>query len=410
VNDPIATLLGELDAPVPPRQAFGQGLWGRVRMELEAGEPGTRQARRRAAGARRGRRSRLRVVLVAIAVLLVLASAATATYVAVSDGGGNAPGLLDSPSNGPASLMGIDVEGQVHTIWHCPSGTFCGDVKSVAWAPDGRRVAIALTEFGGRSPYPGLHVIDTVSGRDTKLFGLTPLLVAPPGSTSHRKAAKRAYENAIATFGCLDPDELAWSPDGSRIAYVCIFGRHGRIVSEIHVVNADGTHPRRLRTGVNAAWPSWSPSGSRMAFSTDSTPLVKVKNTGAHWNGVRRSIIYAIDLTGAHRRRLAFGAAPAWSPDGSAIAYRSACGGRIRLVAPDGADLTPEDVSARCPGIGPAGWPTWGPGHRLAIGTPSYVYLIDADGRNLQRLNASSVGFGTGSLRPIWQPAAPARS
>jgi hypothetical protein len=70
-----------------------------------------------------------------------------------------------------------------------------------------------------------------------------------------------------------------------------------------------------------------------------------------------------------------------------------------------GDDLTPASAPARCPGIGPAGWPAWGPGgRRLAIGTPSNVYLIDAD-RNLQRLNPSSPGFGVGGLRPIWQPS-----
>jgi dipeptidyl aminopeptidase/acylaminoacyl peptidase len=241
-----------------------------------------------------------RRALVALALLLVLASAATATYVVVTDGGGNAPSLLDSPSNGPASLSGIDADGQVQVIWRCPHGTFCGEVTSVAWAPDGWHVALALTEVGLHSPYPGLHVIDTVSGRDTKLFGLSPLLVAPAGSVAHRRAADRAYARAIATFGCLTPDELAWSPDGSQIAYVCAFGLHGRLVSQIHVVNADGTHPRLLRTGTNAAWPSWSPTGSRIAFSTASKPLTK--GAGGHWDRATRSIVYTVDRAGARAR------------------------------------------------------------------------------------------------------------
>jgi Tol biopolymer transport system component len=408
--DDLAARLAELEAPVEPRAAFADDLQARLLLALAADAPAAplRSALAERGAARRRPRSRVRAAFIAVALLLVLASAATATYVVVRDAGGDSPSLINSPSNGVASLTMIDADGSKQTVWRCPHGEFCGDVTSVAWSPDGTRVAIALGEIGGHSVYPGLHVIDVGSGRDVKLVGLTPFLLAPAGSAQHARAQRSAFRKVIAAYGCLTPDQLAWSPDGTRIAYACALGLNARTVSDIHIMQADGTHPYRLRTGTHvAAWPSWSPDGSRIAFSTALTPLVKAKSTSPRWTRTTRAVIYSVDLAGAHRRRIAFGAAPAWSPDGSAIAYRSTCGGRIRLVAPDGHDLTPVSGSARCEGIGPAGWPAWSPdGRRLAIGTALDLYAIDADGSDLVHVGGVSAGFGLGSVRPVWQPPA----
>jgi len=52
-----------------------------------------------------------------------------------------------------------------------------------------------------------------------------------------------------------------WSPDGRQLAYV--------YNGELWVVNADGTGPRALISGVGAGWkPLWSPDGHRIAFQT----------------------------------------------------------------------------------------------------------------------------------------------
>jgi Tol biopolymer transport system component len=406
--DSVTALLAVLEAPVSPRATFGEELKSRLLAELEpaavlearvARTPGSISAR----APERRRRSRLRVALVSVVLLLFLASAAAAAFLALSETRGG-PTLIDTPSNRAASISGIDADGQAQKIWSCPHDEWCGDVQNVAWAPDGKRIAISLTEFGGRSLYPGLHIVDSATGRDTQVIGVPglPSGTAPP--TPRQKALLARARRTYVRFGCISPDEMAWSPDGSKIAYVC--PRAGSSGTAIHIMDADGTHPRLLHTRTRgAAWPSWSPAGDRIAFSTASTPRTKVGSGSFTWARSATSTIYTVHLDGSDRRRVASGAAPAWSADGSTIAYRSTCGGKVRLVRPDGSDATPAGAPARCSGIGPAGWPAWSPdGTKLAIGTDKDVYLIDLDGTHLERVGRASPAYGIGSLRPVWQP------
>ncbi|MCJ7628798.1 MAG: hypothetical protein MUO50_10480 [Longimicrobiales bacterium] len=58
----------------------------------------------------------------------------------------------------------------------------------------------------------------------------------------------------------------AWSPDGSKIAFVS--DRNGNF--EIYVMNADGSNQTRLTfTSASELQPSWSPDGTKIVFSTD---------------------------------------------------------------------------------------------------------------------------------------------
>src|SRR5262249_38725462 len=67
------------------------------------------------------------------------------------------------------------------------------------------------------------------------------------------------------TTGDAEDDTPAWSPDGKKIAFVSIRAR----VSQIFVMNADGSDARQLTTGhAENIHPTWSPDSARILFNT----------------------------------------------------------------------------------------------------------------------------------------------
>ena len=97
----------------------------------------------------------------------------------------------------------------------------------------------------------------------------------------------------------------AWSPDGARIAFLRRID--GRRRDAVVVMNADGSEPRQVTETTlgdfGAVALSWAPGGRRIAF---------VRNGG----------IWVVRADGSARRRLIRDAGqPAWSPDGSTIAF-----------------------------------------------------------------------------------------
>jgi Tol biopolymer transport system component len=261
---------------------------------------------------------------------------------------------------------------------------------SFAWSPDGREVAFTLDEIGGDSSYVGLHVVNVVTGKDTQI----PAGAPPSFARKYRRAANSYLPRAQARVGCWPATDLAWSPDGTRLAYRCgpnrYYTNHGQ--AHLEVLKLNGSRYRPI-VG-DAYWPSWSPAGTRIAYSTALYPRTS-------------SRIETIALDGSHRRLVTTGGtAPAWSPDGHTIAYETRCG--IRLVTPAGRDVTPRATANSCGAIGPSGPPVWSPdGTKLAVETTAAVYVMDADGSDLHLVSREHATTWYGALpgRPSWEPA-----
>jgi hypothetical protein len=366
-SDPVE-LFFPLETPVPPRPAFADALYERLRHELERPQP--RVFPRRSA----------RTFAIAVALLLLLAGVATATYVVARVvAGGSAPPagtltLVSGKPNGAATIAAVGPHGRLRTVWECPAKVFCGDLTSIAWSRDGRRVAFTLDELGGASSYVGLHIVDVRTGRDLHVGGVPlkhPYAVVQPMSVlvAQGRLTKRR-------IGCRLPTHLAWSPDSRRLAYSC---------GTIFTIRADGTHRVRIPTGsATSTAPSWSPNGNRIAFATGVRRLGRV-----------RSSVYIVNADGTGRRLLSRDAAsPSWSWDGSLIAYDSTDG--VRLITPDG---------VRKPAIGPKGPPSFSPdAAQIAIATPKGVVVVDS-GTLQGSLVTPESGTGIfGQAIPAWYP------
>ena len=173
----------------------------------------------------------------------------------------------------------------------------------------------------------------------------------------------------------------AFSPDGRKLAFVS--DRDGNL--ELYIMNSDGSGLRRAtKNFAMDDHPTWSPDGRRIAFVSTREPSTK---GGQAWNA-----IYVMNADGTSVRRLSRpGAAaysPAWSPDGSHIAFASGSGraGRsdIWVMNTDGEDQRIV--------IANGGWPTFvdeGKAiafHRRGEKNRWGIWRVNIDGSQLRQL------------------------
>jgi Tol biopolymer transport system component len=258
--------------------------------------------------------------------------------------------------------------GEIYTMM--PDGT---DIKQLtsnaaadgqpAWSPDGTQIAFTSNRDAIRAGEIQIYKMDADGTNQIRLTTDSPLYdrrVRPAWSPNGDQIAfstdgsdgtldvfvmdpngnnVRDLTEDSEVFGFGADSAPAWSPDGTQIAYSS--DRDGYY--EIYKMHADGTNPTRLTFNAGAlgqvafypvfdGHPAWSPDGTQIAFTTNNRDQ----------DGNSTDEIYKMDANGSDQSRIAtnpiYGSEPGWSPDGTQIAFESASG--IYKMDASGSNLT----------------------------------------------------------------------
>lgn len=251
---------------------------------------------------------------------------------------------------------GCTVPGDLYHI--LPTGQGLGPHTGLGafpkWAPDGTRIGWLVSQFAGN----------------------TIVITSPAG----------ANPDTIALA-----EDFAWSPDGTKLA---ITYRPTNTDAQIGTIDLAGSRQPVNRTnnqGYDNLYPSWSPSGTLIAFysTRPSAPGLHVMNA----DGTAQRLLTAATLVRP----------VSWSPDGTRVAlldYGNFTGSvRRRVVTLQGLDVVlPPQLAAAGAGFAwsPTGAYALVAGGRDSTGS-AQVYLAQADFKNFHPL-ALGAALGVNSV------------
>jgi TolB protein len=187
-------------------------------------------------------------------------------------------------------------------------------VDGFSWAPDSRRIVFwtRTTEppiklHFQNIPEPLVTDYDLLQIHVTSVDGGTPKVLMKPASFPTRGNADTLMSLA---FGGVGDWQAAWSPDGSRIAFVSTRD----LPKQIYTINSDGSSQKRLTSAGDNSAPVWSPDGRRIAFLSNRDGIDRIYIMNA--DGSQQIRLTSRDLGSGQ-------SGPVWSPEGRRIAYAS---------------------------------------------------------------------------------------
>jgi Tol biopolymer transport system component len=206
--------------------------------------------------------------------------------------------------------------------------------------------------------------------------------------------------------------EASFSPDGSRIAFVsqcagtpaaqCVFN------DDVYVMEANGTVLQRVTNSPLAeVEPAWSPDGKRLAFTL-------ITDEGGPILGDEEKEVLVSDADGLNKNRRFLTTVAGqdhdanFHPNGTELVITSERHGTfpygdvLRIRADSGAVLGNLTIDNRILGVGGGGDPAWSPdGTRIAyikaglgiLHGPQKIHVMNADGSGKQKLDRGIPGL-----------------
>jgi len=265
-----------------------------------------------------------------------------------------AAGRSQPPSLRPASIgerfQRIDLE----TLAGAPQLDVPGGIDL---SPDGREVAFAWDASGDLEVYTAPLVGD-------RIIQLTD-------------AGRRSFAPR-------------WSPDAGWLAFL---RDHGDGWARIHLVDRDGEHERALTGDEDVAHGeiAWSPDGTRIAY-------VAARRGG-------QPVLHVMDVATGEHHRLGAGpdSVPRWAPDGRWLLFTTGAAGELALVRPEGGDPRRLDVGpaggrdARWSPDGEAIAFSFRDGERSRV---AVAHLLEAEVRRVEPFSATPFDDDA----PAWRP------
>lgn len=173
-----------------------------------------------------------------------------------------------------------------------------------------------------------------------------------------------------------------WSPDKSKIVFD---GYTSTSASQLYIINADGTGLTQV--AGQGETPAWSPDGTRIAF---------ISNAGQVW---------MMNADGANQQQLTNNpndlAGPddiAWSPDSTKLAFNTSSG--TKIINADGTGLQSFPVLMKYIDWSPNGSRFVFAAFTGTLGTTNYwqIFTVNADGTGLTQLTNTPSSHGG----PCW--------
>ncbi|MGQ0571319.1 MAG: S9 family peptidase [Armatimonadota bacterium] len=235
-------------------------------------------------------------------------------------------------------------------LWVIPTGG--GEARRVtqadhspseaAWSPNGTRIAFTGKAAAGEKPKSDVTVITRLKHKsDGEGFWdnrYKHLFVVPSDGGEAQQV----------TTGDFDHRDPAWSPDGTRLAFIANRSEDADStnVADIWALTLSTREMRRLTAGVGPlSCPAWSPDGSTIAYLGHENACMAASNTmlwivPADGSGSPRCLTRHFDRSLIHHvisdmRAHPPAGRPVWSPDGRCIFVMVAEAGTTQLAAVD---------------------------------------------------------------------------